>query len=235
MPVRPPLDLTSVYAKLDRAEEHFKAAQAEISAWENSGRYEPFFERGAYGTRIGLAILRIGPPPDLTRWSVIIGDCINNLRSSLDHLIYAFAKYQAAGDPAAKIENLAFVIVDLPVTFEKDKGSRLKGFSDSFIALVASMQPYVRKHPADKNLGTKVSFINPGPIQHNDIICVVESSEPDPNLTFHSLSVAIKVCIWHKLHEGSTNPLEQRTAYDVLLAMLIGEIRYVIDTFKGAM
>jgi hypothetical protein len=44
----PELDLTSVYAKLDRAEEHFKAVDAEIVKWASSSRYEPFFERGGY-------------------------------------------------------------------------------------------------------------------------------------------------------------------------------------------
>ena len=60
---KPALDLTGVYAKLDRAEEHFKAVDAEISEWMNRGRYEPFFERGIKQTKISAAVVQLGPPP----------------------------------------------------------------------------------------------------------------------------------------------------------------------------
>ncbi len=100
----PELDLTSVYAKLDRAEEHFKAVDAEIAKWANSSHHEPFFERGGYGTRLGIAVTHVGPPPDLIRWSIILGDCINNLRSALDHLINAFTKVNAIYTPTGKKE-----------------------------------------------------------------------------------------------------------------------------------
>ncbi len=51
-----PPDYTSTYAKLKRAEEHFQLLDAEILAWLNLADDSFSIERGAYGTRIGLAI-----------------------------------------------------------------------------------------------------------------------------------------------------------------------------------
>jgi hypothetical protein len=265
--VRPPLDLSSVFAKLDRAEEHFHAVHREISEWQNLNRYETFSERGVQTARVGIGVQRVGPPPDLIRWSVIIGDCVNNLRSSLDHLIYAIAKYQAAHDLTAKIDNLAFVIADTPDEFKNAK-ARLKVFTPAFVELVESFQPYKRPHPALRPLlailrdlsnadkhrllqvagagvadfkaivtqnaeaGTKIPYINPNPIKGNDVVCVVESSESDPSLAFHSVAVRIEVAIWHGRRSPDDPPNFARTAYEVLLQFLINEVRYVIDTFK---
>jgi hypothetical protein len=267
--VRPPLDLTSVFAKLDRAEEHLHAVQGEIAQWNNSCRYESFPERGSQTARVGVAVLRVGPDPPTTRWAVIIGDCLSNIRSALDHLIYSFAKFNAANDPSPDIESLAFVIADSPEDFRKAAKGRLKGFKEGFVDLVESFQPYQRKHPvlppllalirdlsnADKHrllqvagagvaqlnvsylgtagMGTKIGMINPEPIEKNAVICVVESSEPDPNLALHAVSYSIQVAIWHGLREGSTNPLEGRTEVGALLRFLIGEVRAFIDALKS--
>lgn len=265
---KPELDLTSVYAKLNRAEEHFKAVDGEISRWLESGRYESFFERGTWGTRIGIGVCRVGPPPDLVRWSLIIGDCINNLRSSLDHLMHAYMQVHTAYIPTGKKQRVTFVVVDDPVKFVEARAGNLKGFTDRFVQVLESLQPFHRKHPtlppilgllrdlsnADKHRllqvagagvsnfdslilgdptkGSKVTFVNPAPIEHNDIICVIESSEPDPNLAVHSLNVGMEISIWHDLREGSTNPLEGRTGYSILLNLLIQEVRFVISSFK---
>ena len=267
---KPELDLTSAYAKLDRAEEHFKAVDAEILAWLNSGRYETFFERGSQHTRIAMSVLRIGPPPDLVRWAVIIGDCINNLRSALDHLINAFSKVPYIYTPSGKKERLTFVIIDDPTKFSRILKDTLFGLCPLYTDVLTHLQPFNRPHPVlppllsiirdlsnadkhhllqvagagiagiegefigDSNLGEKTFIVNHEPIQHNDVICVIESTEPDPNLRFDKVTGRVEISIWHKLREGSTNPLESRTGYSNLLRLLIGEVKYVIEAFKRA-
>jgi hypothetical protein len=266
----PQLDLTGVYAKLDRAEEHFKILDAEIVVWLNSGRYEPFFERGTEQTRIAMSMLRVGPPPDSVRWAVIIGDCVNNLRSALDHLINAFAKVPYIYKPASDKDRLTFIIIDDPAKFAKALKDSFSGLCPLYAKILTDLQPFNRTHPAlppllsiirdlsnaDKHhllqvagagvagiegefihsmsSGKKTFLVNPDPIQHNDVICVVESSEPDPNLRFDKLSGSVEISIWHKLRDGSTDPLQQRTSYSSLLPMLIAEVKYVITMFKGA-
>jgi hypothetical protein len=267
---KPALDLTSVHAKLNRAEEHLNIVHDEITAWSNRGRYEPFFERGVKLTRISTAVLQLGPPPDLVRWSVIIGDCINNLRSALDHLMNAFTKVPYIYTPSGKRERITFIIIDDPDEFAQAMKKSFSGLCPLYTDILTRFQPFNRTHPvlppllsiirdlsnADKHhllqvagagivsvegsysgttgLGTKTFFVNPDPIQHNDIICLVESSEPDPNLRFEDLGARVDISIWHKLRKGSINPLEKRSPYSSLLPILIGEVRYVIDSFVGA-
>ena len=267
---KPELDLTSVYAKLDRAEEHFKAVDTEIKEWLNSGRYEPFFERGTQQTRIAMSVLRVGRPPDLVRWAVIIGDCINNLRAALDHLMNAFAKVPYIYTPSAKKERLTFIIIDDPDEFSKALKTTFSGLCPLYTEVLTQLQPFNRTHPdlppllsiirdlsnADKHRllqvagagvahiegnfihdtgrGTKQFLVNPEPIEHNDIVCIVESTEPDPTLRFQKITGHVEISVWHKRRDGSTDPLQGRSGYVALLPLLIGEVKYVIDTFKSS-
>jgi hypothetical protein len=142
------LDLTSVYGKLGRGEEHFKQVDAEISAWMKCCTNNVSFEHNSDFTRHALILRRVGPDPNLLRWTLIIGDCINNLRSSLDHLIYAAAKHEARNNPTCDVENLAFIIVDKPELFmNKYNRKRLDGLSKGVIDAVRNCQPFMRNHP----------------------------------------------------------------------------------------
>jgi hypothetical protein len=142
------LDLRSVYGKLDRAEEHFKHVDAEISAWMKRCTNSVAFEHNSDFTRHAVVLKRIGPEPELLRWTLIIGDCINNLRSSLDHLIYAVAKHETRDNPTCDIDKLAFIIVDKPELFmNKDNRKRLDGLSKEVIDAVRNSQPFIRVHP----------------------------------------------------------------------------------------
>src|SRR4051794_32749877 len=51
--------------------------------------------------------------PPLDRWSLVAGDCVHNLRSALDNLIYAIAIYQSRQNPPPDDKSLQFPIVHL--------------------------------------------------------------------------------------------------------------------------
>lgn len=145
---KPELDLTSVYAKLDRAEEHIQVLDLEIGAWLKSGHHTYTVERNDDLTQILFRAKMYGPKPDLIRWTSIAGDAINNLRSSLDNLIYALAKYESRNDPSADIDGLAFLIVDTPAKWD-DKSNRRRVASLSLRVqnAIKSLQPFNRIHP----------------------------------------------------------------------------------------
>jgi hypothetical protein len=266
----PDLDLTSTFAKLARAEEHFKAVESEISKWVQSSRYEFFVERGTQGTRIGIAVCQVGPPPDLVRWAVIVGDCLTNLRSSLDHLIIAYCKLNSFYVAPAKKKRVTFVIVDSPEKFTEAMAGNLEGATPKLSKILESLQPFNRTHPSlppllaiirdlsnadkhrllqvagagvmqtsgrvlgDTGRGEKAVYINPEPIQNNDVICMVESAEPDPHLAIDTFKAHVEIAIWHKLREGSTNPMDARTPFALLLPLLIDEVKFVLNEFKFA-
>jgi hypothetical protein len=265
------LDPKSVYGKLSSAEEHFKLVDAEISAWMKGCTYSFAFRHNADFTRHAVVLSRTDPEPDLLRWTLIIGDCINNLRSSLDHLIYAVAKHEMRNDPTCDIEKLAFIIVDKPELFmNKDNRKRLEGLSQEVIDAVRSCQPFIRRHPVlppalailrnfsndDKHrlLRTANSaptildleFTSPRlredkriipvsePIGNNAEICVVESPQPDPELGFKGHSLGMEVALWHGTRDADSNPMDGRTGYAGLLPILIGEVKFVIESVRAA-
>ena|GEM_PF-3531305 len=84
------LDLSSSWAKLERAKEHFNELRAGIAEVCGSKleipisrKYEP--EQGAIVYRID-SLVQI--PDD---WELIVGDCVHNMRCALDHLAWQLA------------------------------------------------------------------------------------------------------------------------------------------------
>jgi hypothetical protein len=69
------------------------------------------------------------------------------LRTALDHLIYAVAKYETRDQLAPDIEKMSFIIVDSPALFmDRNNRRRLSGLSQAVIDAVESVQPYKRGH-----------------------------------------------------------------------------------------
>jgi hypothetical protein len=78
------------------------------------------------------------PPPHL---ALIVGDCVHNLRATLDNLVTAL--------PGADPERASFVLLDKapvddqgnPVAFAK-RVSRVKGIDPAAVSIIESLQPY---------------------------------------------------------------------------------------------
>jgi hypothetical protein len=145
-----PLDLTGVNAKLSRAKDHIRTVKGEVISWQDSSPYSITKETNADFTRWAL-VIRLLKPADLLRlnllrWTLIIGDAINNLRSALDHLIYAIAVYESGSNPPPDEKRLAFPICDTFGEF-KDAAKRIKSLTADVRTAVESVQPYNRTHP----------------------------------------------------------------------------------------
>jgi hypothetical protein len=265
-----PPDFTSTFAKLERAEEHFQLLDAEITCWRDLAKDSITFERGAYNTRIGVAVHMEGPPGNFLRWTLMAGDCINNARSALDHLIFAIGEHEAVKYPASDHKRNQFVIADSPTDFDGEAKRRLKNIPVGVLSAIKAVQPFNRPHPVlppllrllrkfsnadkhrllelaqtgvmvtggtfsgDTSKGSKTVYVLPHPVSNNDIVCVIESEQPDPNLKLHNFSVSLDVCIWHDLRDGETNPINGRTGYGTLLMAILAEVRYVIDTVRNS-
>lgn len=144
------LNLNSVNAKIKRAREHASMLENEIRAWRKPDPYEIKHEI-SNDLRIHRFILQVSKQPDLERWSLILGDAIHNLRSALDHLVYAVAISESSQDPPPGDDTLAFPICDTPENFHgmgKSKGAKRKieNLSCPVISLVEMFQPFNRKN-----------------------------------------------------------------------------------------
>lgn len=93
-----PLD--SIYAKIDRANEHIRNLNAEINTLIDGDAYRIVSEPEGDARKSSIRV--VGPEPPL-RLAVVAGEIVHQLRSSLDHLVCQLAI--ANGNPSSVATN----------------------------------------------------------------------------------------------------------------------------------
>jgi hypothetical protein len=90
------------------------------------------------------------PPPD---WGPLMGDCIHNLRSALDHLAFQLMVANSRGPLSrARIKTSAFPITTSSTKF-RGAQHKLAGVSGTAKAIIEELQPYHRrKYPGTRTL-----------------------------------------------------------------------------------
>lgn len=139
------LDLSGVEAKYKWAQLHFEAVNSEISAWLDSDQNTIIVEHNEDFTQWYLQASMKGTKPNFERWGLMIGDCVTNLRDSLDHLIFGIAHLPASPKPE-KSDKAAFIIRDKPESFAQDSKTRLCSVPQPVSEAVAKFQPFNRPH-----------------------------------------------------------------------------------------
>ena len=137
--MREPIDhpLEGPYLKVGRAKEHFDALRREVTAFDGREPYERWLEYEDYTDEVReytvFAVVEEEPP---SRLGVIAGDVIQNLRSALDHLVWAYT------GPGLRGTDTGFPIVARPRNFEASAAKRIPGVSEAVRALIERSQPY---------------------------------------------------------------------------------------------
>lgn len=137
MPEPPDVDLSGAWMKLDRARKHQADLAAEIAAFMAR---EPFSTRhttepgegGVTVHHVFADLLEL--PPAL--WSPIIGDAVHNLRSALDHALWALA------DPLVRDPRAQYPVYDSEEKYERAAANLLRGVSDRRRELIWGTQPF---------------------------------------------------------------------------------------------
>lgn len=140
-----PDNTTSWRLKIHRAREHFAALDREIRAWVGTNPMAILKEKDAEGRR-HTVFGEIVNPPALNRWSLIAGDCVHNLRSALDSLVYAIAVHETGLNPPADERALQFPVASCPNDFKKQK-NRIRSLSPIVQSEIEKAQPYNVSHP----------------------------------------------------------------------------------------
>ena len=116
------LNLDSVEAKLQRAQQHIQNLQDEIAPWMAKASYIISPQVNGDSTRYSLIAHLVGKEPPLQRWTLMAGDSLHNLRCALDHLVYAIAVHESGTEPPPDGNKLMFPITD---TAKKMQSNRL--------------------------------------------------------------------------------------------------------------
>lgn len=141
--------LASVRAKIDRADDYFKQIDSAIKGFlsaELEAHQSPIPRyKKAEGHQLAITTPVTKPLDPLL--PLIVGDCIHNLRSALDHLAFQLAVMNNAGTEAER--KIASPICEDGSDFKKFARHKVKPFvgKEAFAAL-QELQPYETVNPA---------------------------------------------------------------------------------------
>ena len=133
--------------RLGRALYHLDDLEAEVDAWleEHPHRIWTTIEPDDASKKDVYCEVFRKPPAHL---SLIVGDCIHNLRSALDNLVYELAiayhdAHRSGPLPSTTAERLMFPIFDTRKEFKRRGEYRIKGFLDPGAQrTIEKLQPY---------------------------------------------------------------------------------------------
>jgi hypothetical protein len=133
-------DLSGVHPKVKRADEHFEALQTELGRfWDENA--DPIERKLEDEGRKHVVYLTLRKEPDLARWGLLIGDCVQNLRAALDHVVYARAILESGQDPPPDERRLQFPICDTTTHLAQQEW-RIASLSQAYRERIYAAQPY---------------------------------------------------------------------------------------------
>ncbi len=139
--------------KLSRAQEHLDSLSQELNAFLQPYCYEIANEYDVEAPHQGLTRVRLTRrvvfkvEPPLLKWGIIVGDCIQNLRSSLDHMVFAISHSR---DPNEFKDDRTteFPICDSPEAFNRSRRRNwpphheIRGLPREAQTIIEQFQPY---------------------------------------------------------------------------------------------
>lgn len=127
---------TSAQWKLARGIEHVQTLRGEAYAFEHREAYRFRVERQPrtpYHVEYDCFAIEREPPPD--HWPLLAGEAIQNLRSALDHVVYAAA-------PKRRRSRTQFPIFDDVCEFQVKGLPRIQGVPAAMRTTIEQAQPY---------------------------------------------------------------------------------------------
>ncbi len=134
------IDTSGIDAKIGRAEEHYSAVVELINAWQRRSPHRLSFEKDPDGRqRTARLVIHEEIPRDV---ALGIGDCVHNLRSSLDHLVWAatLARVTTPADP----RRIVFPVCDDEGQWINEAPGSVGHLSTELQAAIEDLQPFKR-------------------------------------------------------------------------------------------
>jgi hypothetical protein len=147
-------DLSSARHKLKRAKLHTEAAHALVRQAIAANIYAVILDVDGKGRPVVKVSELRELPAD---FALLVGDAAHNLRSALDHIVYALAKPPLSPDEE---RSLQFPLTSKRETWRKHWRSWLPRVPVKARTLINGFQPYRRKKPRDNMLLAQLQTIN---------------------------------------------------------------------------
>jgi hypothetical protein len=127
--------------KVVRAQEHLDSLKVEIGKYLDSHPYEFRGEFDRNKVMIQSAKINVNPP---LRLASILGDCLSNLRASLDYVAWQLVARHSKVAPVVGVDRIYFPISKDAANFRANGRAQLANYSVPTAALnvVESVQPY---------------------------------------------------------------------------------------------
>ena len=127
--------------KVVRAAHHLAELQNRISLWaaDHPMRTEGIISEDRLHWRL---VLHVKTLPPVAEWSLLLGDCIHNIRSALDACIWEFATRDGRTPP--KPRQVQFPIVDSEPRWAAARRDQLQTVPTEIAERVRILQPYTR-------------------------------------------------------------------------------------------
>jgi hypothetical protein len=131
--------MESVDAKMIRAHENIFSLAQEINDWFASIKFTFYLNTipDEPWPRLTVHADEYIPP---VRLSVLVGECVHNMRSALDNLICALARTLK---PGSKCRGLAFPLFDSQAEWDEKSERPLKGIAPAAREIIRRLQPWV--------------------------------------------------------------------------------------------
>jgi len=166
--------LASVRAKIDRSIHHFGQVESIIDAalFKHDAEGGLAVNYDSEGKKFSIEHPKRDPlDPSLP---LIIGDCIHNLRSALDHLVLQLARLNPLTAAAAETMT-AFPVYLNPKQFNNFVRDHVRPFiSSTALAQIENLQPYATGNHGDKDILWVLSQLDV--IDKHRLLIVVEQS-----------------------------------------------------------
>lgn len=208
-----PLDLTSVRAKLSRAQEHAQTIKNEIISRHDRHPYSILEKIEPDGSRYAL-IMRVNEPGPVQRWTLIVADALNNMRSALDNFVYAVACYESAPNPPRYEGTLAFPMLRLVYG----------AVNEGDVGLIGN-----------RAMPNVTATAHHGEIEDGTEIVTFTCDPPTPNMKFDQTIISITISMFHGKRDPSDPDGTDRSDVPSLLSVLHKEVRSVIYEITSKM
>ncbi len=200
--------------KLERARVHLEDLDRRVLSFSDMQAQHVVIHRNPETRKIAWVIAQAEEPPE--DLGPVVGDCLHNLRSALDHLAWQLVLANGK-KPGGKTE---FPVWNTPEDFAAKSKDQVRGMDPGVVAVIEESQPY---YVSRKSIGTTHQLNRIDKHRHFHLVVTsVESSmlmgwPDDPQLYYGPVGKGGAILLCGRIPDPEV-PMEYKPHFDVAFA-----------------